>query len=296
MKRIISIICVIALLSCAVLTAGAALRGDSDRDGDVTILDATRIQRFLADLVSKNDIDSSAADVDADGSVTILDATRVQRFLAGLCDIDGNIIDDSSDRYKAYYQVVKSLTEKSGAGKNGKYGYFVGLCVVKLIDFDGDDAEELYVVYSEDSEYIPDKQEVYGYVNGKAVSLFKGKVHNYGTSVQPFVRYMTVGSVTYLLTGHKSNLMTLSDTWSALENNSMKEIFSYTDECSDRLDPSSTHIYTLNGKTVSKKTLESGVEAFEAQGDCPRIDLMSYYQKDLLSDTQKTIDFLKAYA
>ena len=58
--------------------------GDADMDGDVTVLDATRIQRVLADL--ETIIDRIAADTDHDGDTTILDATRIQRFLADLID------------------------------------------------------------------------------------------------------------------------------------------------------------------------------------------------------------------
>ena len=64
--------------------------GDADGDSEVTILDATRIQRRLADLCSKYDIVETSADVDRDGSVTILDATYIQRFMADLCNIDGS--------------------------------------------------------------------------------------------------------------------------------------------------------------------------------------------------------------
>ena len=57
--------------------------GDVDSDGDVSIIDATCIQRHLAELatVSYNEI---AADADGDGEVTILDATGIQRYLAEL--------------------------------------------------------------------------------------------------------------------------------------------------------------------------------------------------------------------
>lgn len=65
-------------------SAGGKLIGDADMDGTVTILDATRVQRFIADLVTVNDIDKVNADADYDGSVTVLDATRIQRFVAGL--------------------------------------------------------------------------------------------------------------------------------------------------------------------------------------------------------------------
>ena len=57
--------------------------GDVDDDGEVTIVDATAIQRMLADLPTKAYAVWNA-DYDDDGSVTILDATAIQRKLAGL--------------------------------------------------------------------------------------------------------------------------------------------------------------------------------------------------------------------
>ena len=67
-------------------SGGDRPHGDADMDGSVTILDATRIQRFKADLVTVNDIDTVRADADRDGEITILDATRIQRLIAGLID------------------------------------------------------------------------------------------------------------------------------------------------------------------------------------------------------------------
>lgn len=66
------------------------IRGDADGDGKVTVLDATRIQRYLAKMVGEGELDMTAADADGDGKVTVLDATRIQRVLAKLCDMDGN--------------------------------------------------------------------------------------------------------------------------------------------------------------------------------------------------------------
>ena len=76
-----------------------AKRGDSDGDGEVTVLDATRIQRLLAELC---DIDGSSytgkplsaaqiiiSDADNDGEVTIMDATAIQRYMAELPAFDG---------------------------------------------------------------------------------------------------------------------------------------------------------------------------------------------------------------
>ena len=59
------------------------LLGDVDGDGEVTILDATTIQRHLAELSTLNFVEE-AADADGDGEVSILDATAIQRWLAEL--------------------------------------------------------------------------------------------------------------------------------------------------------------------------------------------------------------------
>lgn len=65
-----------------------AILGDADSDGDVTILDATAIQRYLVDLENKA-FNETAADVDRSGDVTILDATDIQRFLVDLSCAEG---------------------------------------------------------------------------------------------------------------------------------------------------------------------------------------------------------------
>ena len=59
------------------------LLGDADSDNEVTILDATTIQRKLAGY-TLTAFDSAAADSDEDGELTILDATAIQRFLVSL--------------------------------------------------------------------------------------------------------------------------------------------------------------------------------------------------------------------
>lgn len=57
--------------------------GDVDGDGNVTSIDATFIQRYLANTsVDAIDFDYLAADVDGDGNVTSMDATFIQRYLA----------------------------------------------------------------------------------------------------------------------------------------------------------------------------------------------------------------------
>ena len=70
--------------------------GNVDGDGEVSILDATMIQRTLASLPVES-FDINAADVDGDGEVSILDATYIQRYLAGI-DADRYPISKIFDR------------------------------------------------------------------------------------------------------------------------------------------------------------------------------------------------------
>ena len=65
-------------------TDGSALLGDVDGDGEVTIMDATYIQRVLAGIPIPFELDKRLADTDGDNDVTVLDATDIQRWLAGL--------------------------------------------------------------------------------------------------------------------------------------------------------------------------------------------------------------------
>ena len=62
------------------------LIGDTDLNGEIMILDATYIQRYLVSLQKLSPQALAAADADQDKSVTILDATAIQRYLAGLKD------------------------------------------------------------------------------------------------------------------------------------------------------------------------------------------------------------------
>ena len=59
------------------------LIGDADGDGEITIFDATAIQRYLAGILSDS-FNEKAADTDGDGNISIFDATYIQRKLAGL--------------------------------------------------------------------------------------------------------------------------------------------------------------------------------------------------------------------
>lgn len=58
--------------------------GDADKSGGVTVLDATYLQKWLAKMISDDDIDLSVCDTDKDKKVSILDVTQIQKYLAGI--------------------------------------------------------------------------------------------------------------------------------------------------------------------------------------------------------------------
>ena len=60
------------------------LRGDADDDGDVTVIDATVIQRYLLGAPMLTPFNEANADADDDGEITIVDSTVIQRYLLGL--------------------------------------------------------------------------------------------------------------------------------------------------------------------------------------------------------------------
>ena len=81
-------VCMTIAAMCFAIPASADsyIIGDADGDGEVTILDATKIQRVLADLAKDEDgMIARRGDANHDG-LDILDATRIQRYLVGYND------------------------------------------------------------------------------------------------------------------------------------------------------------------------------------------------------------------
>lgn len=67
-----------------ILQPGEKLLGDVDLDGNLSVLDATEIQRLLAKINQFTEQQQKLADVDEDGKISVLDATQIQRQLAKL--------------------------------------------------------------------------------------------------------------------------------------------------------------------------------------------------------------------
>ena len=77
-------IAVILMLTVIVAAAAGYMLGDTDGDEDVSIIDATRIQRFLAEVPVSGTFYEKAADVDDSGDIEITDVTFIQRWLADI--------------------------------------------------------------------------------------------------------------------------------------------------------------------------------------------------------------------
>lgn len=58
------------------------IKGDVDGDGVISIMDATAIQKYVADMVKLTDTQLIAADLNGDGLANILDATEIQKIIA----------------------------------------------------------------------------------------------------------------------------------------------------------------------------------------------------------------------
>ncbi|MBE6824630.1 MAG: hypothetical protein E7513_04725 [Ruminococcaceae bacterium] len=58
--------------------------GDVDNDSRMSVLDATSIQMYIAELKTLTTSETRCADMDGDWSVTVIDATAIQRILAEL--------------------------------------------------------------------------------------------------------------------------------------------------------------------------------------------------------------------
>ncbi len=70
-------------------TPGTLILGDANLDGDVSIIDATEIQLYIARLTTLTADALLCADANIDGDVSIIDATSIQLYIARLATDEG---------------------------------------------------------------------------------------------------------------------------------------------------------------------------------------------------------------
>ena len=123
--------------------------GDTDGDSSISVLDATAIQMYIAQLSELSDDGYELADVDFDDEVSVLDATAIQMFIAQLSDnpyITHTLYYDDYIEY-TFDQIVDYLMEYGEYDTTEKYYYTI------YSPTDIDDVEYALVLY-----YYPDQQ------------------------------------------------------------------------------------------------------------------------------------------
>lgn len=184
--RLTAIMMILVLISCMMISSYAVsafdnrrLLGDTDGDGDITVVDVTLILRHLAKAVKPDASAELASDVDRSGGVEVTDATFIQRFLAQM-DIPypvGEPIDPYADDAKDALTALQTrlADAKAAAGEdpvlirsydtdkkelsNVAYTYDNALCAMAFLSAgDRADAEEIldaFVYVSEHDRFKP---------------------------------------------------------------------------------------------------------------------------------------------
>ena len=60
------------------------LKGDVNRDGRVTVVDATLVQKYVVSLVEFDSETLKVADINGDGEANVVDSTLIQKIVSGL--------------------------------------------------------------------------------------------------------------------------------------------------------------------------------------------------------------------
>ena len=164
---------------------------------------------------------------------------------------------DSPER-TAYREVLTELQMSYGVATQ-VYSMFQGLCMAKLVDFDGDGVMEFYCAYSQVDESIEYtgayREEIYQYQDGQAVQIYTGRVLNIGTSVQPSVRILHKDGRAYLLCGGEQDYA-----YRALIDGQMRDVFSY------HIGIGGEEPYEVNGQQVTDEEYRAAWNEFVAGG------------------------------
>lgn len=119
LKQICIVMALIVALSCVTVFAeeytvpDSLLYGDVDMDGEVTIKDATAIQKGIAELEYLTSVQRFLADPDNTG-ISIKNATEIQKYLAGLVgasSIDKAIEMQYTDKFSGKIQLIDLYTD-----------------------------------------------------------------------------------------------------------------------------------------------------------------------------------------
>ncbi len=74
----------LAFDECNVINTSCKLKGDVDGNNVISIMDATAIQKYLADINELDDSAKKLADFNGDNTINVVDATDIQKRLANI--------------------------------------------------------------------------------------------------------------------------------------------------------------------------------------------------------------------
>ena len=115
-KSVLSLsLCMVMMMSVSV-HAESRLLGDVDGDGEISITDATIIQRYTVGIKTPVAVTASVADIDGDHAVTVMDASHLQRWMVNVSDsypISKPVYEPSpTDRYVTVEGVTFDLKKR----------------------------------------------------------------------------------------------------------------------------------------------------------------------------------------
>ncbi|WP_316638327.1 dockerin type I repeat-containing protein, partial [uncultured Ruminococcus sp.] len=85
-KSVLSLSLCMAMMMSVSVRAESRMLGDVDGDGEISITDATVIQRYTVGIKTTVAVTSSVADIDGDHAVTVMDASHLQRWMVNVSD------------------------------------------------------------------------------------------------------------------------------------------------------------------------------------------------------------------
>ena len=85
-KSVLSLSLCMAMMMSVSVRAESRMLGDVDGDGEISITDATVIQRYTVGIKTPVAVTSSVADIDGDHAVTVMDASHLQQWMVNVSD------------------------------------------------------------------------------------------------------------------------------------------------------------------------------------------------------------------
>lgn len=173
MKRFLLIL--IAVLLCVSLLAGCkgAERTDATADEAVTSASPTTAEPESETAMSgSEEVTTSGSQKTEDYEIPAVVLTKEEKT-------------DYLDIVKKYEKQYGKLHDRN----DDNLGYVYGVCMIKLVDFNGDGANEMVLVYREKNAGFFESV-IYTYVDGQATEVKNSDiVYNSGTSVQPYLGF-----------------------------------------------------------------------------------------------------------